>query len=45
MKKAPKVPKPNTKARQGASKKRKLAASFQDEDENEHVKEEDGQEA
>lgn len=44
-KKAAKAPKPNARARQGPSKKRKLAASFPDEDGNELVKEEDGQEA
>lgn len=44
-KKAAKAPKPNARARQGPSKKRKLAASFPDEDGDELVKEEDGQEA
>ncbi|KAI7781410.1 hypothetical protein LA080_014726 [Diaporthe eres] len=45
MKKASKAPKPNAKARQGpATKKRKLAVSFPDEDGSDQVKEEDGQE-
>lgn len=45
MKKTTKAPKPNGKARQVSSKKRKLAASFPDEDGDELVKEEDCQEA
>lgn len=45
MKKAPKGPKLNAKARQGPSKKRKLAACSPDEDGSDHVKEENGQEA
>ncbi|KAG6366975.1 hypothetical protein INS49_001156 [Diaporthe citri] len=44
MKKATKAPKPHAKARQGPAKKRKLAVSFPDEDDSDHVKEEDGEE-
>lgn len=43
--KATKAPKPNVKARQVSSKKRKVAVSFPDEDGDELVKKEDGQEA
>lgn len=45
IKKAAKAPKPNAKARQGPAKKRKLADSFPDEDDSDHVKEEDVEEA